>query len=228
MPLPTALRRRLRDKALAASRRLSTGPEWEGHLRLEFALLAPCDGWRRSVVDGFHQLYYEAGEAGGTWKDTRFLGVPTWKCPLDLWVYQELLHELAPDLIVETGTAHGGSALYLATLCEATGHGEVVSVDIGEWPDRPPGRRGHQRQRPPRLRGVRPRPDGGGRGLPQGPRRLRRRPDQGEAPLHLRPPRLAAEAPLRAVAGSTQSAWVLLAPKMRTRPAGGGGHRRRS
>jgi cephalosporin hydroxylase len=137
MPLPTALRRRLRDKALAASRRLSSGPEWERHVRREFALLAPCEGWRRSVVDGFHRLYYEAGEAGGTWKDTRFLGVPTWKCPLDLWVYQELLHELAPELIVETGTAHGGSALYLATLCEATGHGEVVSVDIGEWPDRP-------------------------------------------------------------------------------------------
>jgi cephalosporin hydroxylase len=134
---PTSLRRRLRNKALAAARRLSTGAEWERHVRDEFALLAPCDGWRRSVVDGFHRLYYETGEAGGTWKDTRFLGVPTWKCPLDLWVYQELLNELSPDLIVETGTAHGGSALYLATLCEAGGRGEVVSVDIGEWPNRP-------------------------------------------------------------------------------------------
>jgi cephalosporin hydroxylase len=38
---------------------------------------------------------------------------------------------------VETGTAHGGSALYLATLCETVGTGEVVSVDIGPWPDRP-------------------------------------------------------------------------------------------
>jgi len=63
--------------------------------------------------------------------------VPTWKCPLDLWVYQELLNELGPDLIVETGTAHGGSALYLASLCEVVGRGEVVSVDIGEWPNRP-------------------------------------------------------------------------------------------
>jgi hypothetical protein len=68
--LPTAFRRALRDKALAASRRLSTGPE----------------GWREQVTGGFHRLYYEAGEAGRTWKDTRFLGVPTWKVPLDLWV----------------------------------------------------------------------------------------------------------------------------------------------
>ena len=84
--LPTAFRRALRDKALAASRRLSTGPEWERHVRDEFALLAPCEGWRESVTDGFHRLYYDRGEAGGTWKDTSFLGVTTWKVPLDLWV----------------------------------------------------------------------------------------------------------------------------------------------
>ena len=95
----------------------------------------PAD--RERLIDDFHRLYYETGEAGGTWKDTRFLGVTTWKVPLDLWVYQELLWELRPGLIVETGTAHGGSALYLATLCETIGRGQVVSVDIGHWPDRP-------------------------------------------------------------------------------------------
>jgi cephalosporin hydroxylase len=142
MPLlPVDVRRRLRDKALAAARRLSTGPEWERHVRDEFGLLAPSEGWRRDVADGFHRLYYEAGEGGGTWKDTRFLGVTTWKSPLDLWVYQELLWELRPELIIETGTAHGGSALYLASLCETIGTGEVISVDIGEWPHRPAHRR---------------------------------------------------------------------------------------
>ena len=135
--LPAGVRRRLRDKTLAASRLLSTGPEWEGHVRREFALLAPGEGWRQQVTDGFHRRYYDAGEAGGTWKATTFLGVPTWKVPLDLWVYQELLFELRPGLIVETGTAHGGSGLYLATLCETLGRGEVVSVDIGQWPERP-------------------------------------------------------------------------------------------
>jgi cephalosporin hydroxylase len=138
MPLlPHGARRRLRDKALAASRRLSTGPEWERHVRDEFARLAPCEGWREEVTGGFHRLYHDRGEAGGTWKDTTFLGVTTWKVPLDLWVYQELLWELRPGLVVETGTAHGGSALYLASLCETIGSGEVVSVDIGHWPDRP-------------------------------------------------------------------------------------------
>jgi hypothetical protein len=41
-PLLAGARRRLRDKARAAARRLSTGPEWERHVRDEFALLAPC------------------------------------------------------------------------------------------------------------------------------------------------------------------------------------------
>jgi cephalosporin hydroxylase len=137
MWLGTRLRRRGRDKAQATFRRLSTGPEWERYVREEFALLAPAPVSRQSVVESFHRLYYETGEAGGTWKDTTWFGVPIWKSPLDLWVYQELIHELAPDLIVETGSAYGGSGLYLAMLCEAKGKGEVVSIDIGEWPNRP-------------------------------------------------------------------------------------------
>ena len=41
-----------------------------------------------------------------------------------------MLHELRPDLIVETGTAHGGSALYLASICDLLDHGEIVTIDI--------------------------------------------------------------------------------------------------
>ena len=56
--------------------------------------------------------------------------MPTQKCPLDLWVYQELLYELRPDLIIETGTYSGGSAMYLASVCDLLDHGRIVSVDI--------------------------------------------------------------------------------------------------
>lgn len=137
MPLVPRLRLYARRKALAASRRLSTGPEWERHVREEFALLPPAPGDDDRVVERFHQRYYDAGYHGGTWTDTRWFGIQTLKCPLDLWIYQELIHELAPDLIVETGTADGGSGLYLATLCEAKGKGEVVSVDIEDRTGRP-------------------------------------------------------------------------------------------
>ena len=81
-----------------------------------------------SVPAQFADLYYSSGET--TWRSTTWLGVRTFKCPLDLWTYQELIHKLRPDLIVETGTANGGSAHFMATMCELVGSGEVVTIDI--------------------------------------------------------------------------------------------------
>lgn len=86
----------------------------------------------RKVANDFHRLYYESGNHGKTWKDTFWLGVPTQKCPLDLWLYQEIIFRLKPDKIIETGTADGGSALFLASMCELVNNGEVVTIDIVE------------------------------------------------------------------------------------------------
>lgn len=47
-----------------------------------------------------------------------------------MWLYQELVHDVGPDLIIETGTWHGGSALYFAHLLDLRGAGEVVSIDV--------------------------------------------------------------------------------------------------
>jgi cephalosporin hydroxylase len=60
---------------------------------------------------------------------TRFRGVPALKNPCDAWVYQELIHEQRPDVIVEIGNHAGGALLYLATLCDIVDHGEVIGVD---------------------------------------------------------------------------------------------------
>jgi cephalosporin hydroxylase len=79
------------------------------------------------VIDEFHRRYYD----GKVWfHDTAWLGVPTQKCPLDLWVYQQMLYELRPDLIIETGTYNGGSAMFLGSMCDLVGSGRVVSIDI--------------------------------------------------------------------------------------------------
>lgn len=96
--------------------------------RLDRARRPPSGRARERVVRRFHRLYYMTSRR--TWRNTFFLGVPVAKCPLDLWVYQEIVNEVRPDLIVETGTAHGGSALYMAALCDMVGRGRVVSVDI--------------------------------------------------------------------------------------------------
>jgi cephalosporin hydroxylase len=60
-----------------------------------------------------------------------WMGVPMLKNPLDSWVLQEIVHETRPEVIVELGSAHGGSTLFLAQLLELRGgDGIVVSVDV--------------------------------------------------------------------------------------------------
>ena len=60
----------------------------------------------------------------------RWLDKPIWQYPLDAWIIQEVVGELKPDIIVETGTYLGGSAYFFACLCELLDHGEVISIDI--------------------------------------------------------------------------------------------------
>ncbi len=53
--------------------------------------------------------------------------MPVIKNPLDLWVYQEIVWDLRPTLIIETGTAYGGSALYFARQLDRVGAGTVLN-----------------------------------------------------------------------------------------------------
>jgi cephalosporin hydroxylase len=73
--------------------------------------------------------YFDHREA---WATTHWLGVQLFKLPNDLWVYQEIMHELQPALVVETGTFRGGSALYMASIMDLLGHGNVVTVELNE------------------------------------------------------------------------------------------------
>ncbi len=60
-------------------------------------------------------------------RGTTFMGVPAQKNPMDAWVYQEIIHELRPDVIVEVGNKHGGALRYLYSL---PGFRHVIGVDI--------------------------------------------------------------------------------------------------
>lgn len=77
------------------------------------------------MMSGELQAAIEARIMGGT----TFMGVPALKNPCDAWVYQEIIWEQRPEVIVEVGNKHGGSLLYLVTLCELFGFGEVIGVD---------------------------------------------------------------------------------------------------
>ena len=64
------------------------------------------------------------------WLQNIWRGVPVLKPPTDMWAYQQLIYETRPDVLIETGTAYGGSALFFADVMEAMGHGRVISIDI--------------------------------------------------------------------------------------------------
>jgi cephalosporin hydroxylase len=63
-------------------------------------------------------------------KQCRWRGVLALKNPLDSWIYQEIMHETRPDIVVEIGAYCGGSTLYLANLLDLQGHGQVLSLEI--------------------------------------------------------------------------------------------------
>src|SRR5665213_1784767 len=95
----------------------------EGAPSVEYGIGSPeafriiSQAWLRSGWDAKYVYSF-------TW-----LGRPIIQLPEDLIRIQELIFTLQPDLIVETGVAHGGSLIFYASLCQAMGKGRVVGVD---------------------------------------------------------------------------------------------------
>lgn len=59
-----------------------------------------------------------------------WLGRPIIQLPEDMIRIQEVIYRIKPDVILETGIAHGGSLIYSASLCKIMGKGRVIGVDI--------------------------------------------------------------------------------------------------
>ncbi len=81
-----------------------------------FALISEAwlrSGWDTKYVYGF------------SW-----LGRPIIQLPEDMIRIQEVIYDIQPDVIVETGVAHGGSLIFYASLCTAIGKGRVIGIDI--------------------------------------------------------------------------------------------------
>ena len=66
------------------------------------------------------------------WDNMWFQGIKIIKNPCDLWMMQQIMHEIRPDFVVETGTMRGGSALYWAHTLSGLGleNSKVLTVDV--------------------------------------------------------------------------------------------------
>ncbi len=101
------------------------------------AALALAAGWAAGawytgrpgrLARRFNELYWRADLAQ---HHTSWLGVRTQQMPTDLWTIQQILYEVSPDYIVETGTLNGGSALFHAmVLRETNPKARIISIDI--------------------------------------------------------------------------------------------------
>jgi cephalosporin hydroxylase len=59
-----------------------------------------------------------------------YRNIPSIRCPFDYVIYQMIISDLKPDLVIEIGTNIGGTTLYLADLMDTIGHGKIHSIDI--------------------------------------------------------------------------------------------------
>jgi cephalosporin hydroxylase len=76
------------------------------------------------------QLWIKTGWGTKFSYNFSWMGRPIIQLPEDLVTFQEVLHKVRPDVLVETGVAHGGSAVFCASLFEVFGKGRIISVDI--------------------------------------------------------------------------------------------------
>src|SRR3982750_2247649 len=59
-----------------------------------------------------------------------WMGRPIIQLPEDMVRMQEVIYQIKPDVIIETGIAHGGSLIFYASLCKALQKGRVIGIDI--------------------------------------------------------------------------------------------------
>lgn len=79
---------------------------------------------KKRIAELYHLTWYGVFE-------NKWFGITTWQNPLDAWVTQEILFEVKPDFIVETGTFLGGSAAMWAMILEHINpDGRIITIDI--------------------------------------------------------------------------------------------------
>ena len=88
------------------------------------------DVYSREGLDLLSNLWIKSAAQYRLMYEPTWLGRPVIQFPSDIVATQELIWKLQPDVIVETGVAHGGSLVLSASILELIGKGKVIGVDI--------------------------------------------------------------------------------------------------
>ncbi|MGZ3852775.1 MAG: cephalosporin hydroxylase family protein [Flavisolibacter sp.] len=87
------------------------------------------NGENEDLKNAAEQFNIESNKAQYSYNFT-WMGRPIIQYPQDIIAMQEIIWQIKPDLIIETGIAHGGSLIYYASLLELIGNGGVLGIDI--------------------------------------------------------------------------------------------------
>lgn len=82
-------------------------------------------------MDNSYELTFENIVKGH--HNVKYRGIKMIKNPFDYVLYQMILNEVKPDLVIEIGTNHGGSALYISDILNTIGNGIVHTIDINNF-----------------------------------------------------------------------------------------------
>lgn len=86
--------------------------------------------FRRLTLPESEQVKFDAHTIYLGHYEVSYRGVKALRCPFDYVIYQMIISDLRPDVVIEIGTNFGGSALYLADLMESIGYGVVHTIDV--------------------------------------------------------------------------------------------------
>lgn len=87
----------------------------------------------------YHYYYLHQGYRYGARRhQQRWLGHDIIKTPQDCWIYQEIIFDTKPDVIIELGVMFGGATHFFASILDLIGGGEVIGIDISLAKAKPP------------------------------------------------------------------------------------------
>ena len=73
-----------------------------------------------------------------------WMGRPIIQIPEDILRIQEVIYQVKPDVVIETGVAHGGSLIFYASLCKAMEKGRIIGIDLEIRPHNRQAIEGHE------------------------------------------------------------------------------------
>tara|TARA_B100000315_G_C14549287_1_gene574900 strand:+ start:754 stop:1485 length:732 start_codon:yes stop_codon:yes gene_type:complete len=88
-----------------------------------------AQGKNKPLIKAAHHFEIESAKVNYSYNFS-WMGRPIIQYPQDIIVMQEILWSLKPDLVIETGIAHGGFLVFYASILELIGKGEVLGIDI--------------------------------------------------------------------------------------------------